>query len=429
MAEESGKTVSAKNAAARNREKPEPLQNIFIIGAKSIGQYGGFETFLDKLTEVHQSDRSIRYYIVTKANGSGAMDETRLSSVSDIKKDAAGEVRSFRYHGANVIKLHVPQIGEIQAVIYDVKAFCWCLRYIDGHGIGNAVIYVLGCRIGPFFGRLVSEAHQRDVRVYVNPDGHEWKRDKWPGPVRWYWKKSEGLMVKHADRVICDSVNIEKYIKEEYSAYTPSTVYIAYGADVEKSGMADDDPRFTSWMKEHGLRPGSYYMCCGRFVPENSFDIMIREFMKSGSRRDLVFISTKNDRLLRKYEEQLHWRGDGRIRFAGTVYDPLLLKKIRENAYGNIHGHTVGGTNPSLLEALGSTKLNLLIDVVFNRETAKDAAMYWSSAEGELAKLIGRADRMRPEEREELGRRAKKRIREAYNWPEIGNEYRRIWLS
>ena len=407
----------------------QALRDIFIIGAKCIGQYGGYETFLDKLTEVHENDDSVRYHIVTKSNGDGAMDETKLSSVSDIKKNDDGSVFSFKYHNAEVVKLKVPQVGAAQAIIYDVKAFKWCLSYIKDHGITNAVIYVLACRIGPFFKGLVKKAHKLNAKVFVNPDGHEWKRAKWSGPVRKYWKESESLMVKSADLLVCDSVNIEKYIKEEYASFNPETTYIAYGADLKKSSLSDDDQKFTSWLEDHGLTKNGYYMCCGRFVPENSFEIMIREFMRSHSTKDFAIITTKNDSLLEELENKLHWRSDKRIKFVGTVYDSELLKKIRENAYGNFHGHTVGGTNPSLLEALGATELNLLIDVGFNREVAQDAALYWGAGEGELASIIDSADSMSEDLRSEYGVKAKDRIRTAYSWAFIGSEYKELWLK
>ena len=403
------------------------ISHVFIIGAKCIGQYGGYETFLDKLTEVHEKERSIQYYIITKANGDGAMDETKLSGVSDVKKDKNEETRSFKYHNANVVKMQVPQIGAAQAIAYDLKAFMWCLSYISSHHIDSPIIYVLACRIGPFFGELVRKAHKLGCEVYVNPDGHEWKRTKWSKPVRNYWRESERLMVKHADLLICDSVNIEKYIMSEYEKYKPQTTYIAYGADVKKSALADDDPKFVGWLEEHGLKVGQYYMCCGRFVPENSFEIMIREFMRSGSSRDFAIITTKNDELLEELEKKLHWKKDSRIKFVGTVYDSELLKKIRENAFGNFHGHTVGGTNPSLLEALGATDLNLLIDVDFNREVAQDAAMYWDSKEGSLSRLIEKADAMDSKLYAEYGHKAKKRIESAFSWEFIGNEYKKIF--
>lgn len=408
-------------------KSPACKHHVFIIGAKSIGQYGGYETFLDRLTEEHQKEKSIKYYIVTKANGDGAMDETRLECVSFVRKDKFGVVHSFKYHNANVIKLSVPRIGAAQAVVYDIKAFNWCLQYISRHRIPNPIIYVLACRIGPFFGELVNKAHRLNARVYVNPDGHEWKRAKWSGPIRKYWKESERIMVKHADLLVCDSVNIEKYINQEYKRYNPKSTYIAYGADVERSTLDDDDPFFLNWMNEHGLKAGRYYMCCGRFVPENSFEIMIREFIRSKTSRDFAIITTKNDALLEKLEKKLHWKSDQRIKFVGTVYDAQLLKKIRENAYGNFHGHTVGGTNPSLLEALGATDLNLLIDVGFNREVAADAALYWGAEEGNLSRLIDETDEMDDQVRNEYGRKAKERIETMYSWKFIGQEYKRLW--
>ena len=97
--------------------------------------------------------------------------------------------------------------------------------------------------------------------------------------------------------------------------------------------------------------------------------------------------------------------------------------KIRENAYGYFHGHEVGGTNPSLLEALGSTELNLLLDVGFNREVAEDAALYWTKDKGSLAVLIDKADKISREQRAEYGEKAKQRIRNAYSWQYIAERY------
>ena len=102
--------------------------------------------------------------------------------------------------------------------------------------------------------------------------------------------------------------------------------------------------------------------------------------------------------------------------------------RIRENAYGYFHGHEVGGTNPSLLEALGCTDLNLLLNVGFNREVAEDAALYWSKTSGDLARLIDGADAMTPDEIAALGEKAKKRIADAYSWQFITDEYKRLFL-
>lgn len=179
--------------------------------------------------------------------------------------------------------------------------------------------------------------------------------------------------------------------------------------------------------EEKGLKAGEYYLVVGRFVPENNYETMIREFMKSHSHKDFAIITNMNDKLRAYLEETLHFSSDPRIKFVGTVYDQQLLKKIRENAYGYFHGHEVGGTNPSLLEALGSTELNLLLDVGFNREVGAEAALYWKKDEGSLAGLIDRADEMSTNERARYGAAAKERIKSAYCWEFIGREYMRLW--
>ena len=151
--------------------------------------------------------------------------------------------------------------------------------------------------------------------------------------------------------------------------------------------------------------------------------------MKSNSQKDFAIITNVNEKFLNELEEKLHFKNDKRIKFVGTVYDQELLKKIRENAYAYLHGHTVGGTNPSLIEALGSTDLNLLVDVGFNKEVAEDCALYWSRGPGSLAKLIDIADRMNTDEIKKMGRMAKKRVAEEYTWDKICKKYKIVFLK
>ena len=412
-----------------SRRDETGARHVFIIGSKSIGQYGGYETFVDKLTEQHQKEPSVKYHIACKANGDGCMDESRLAGAEITVRNSDGSAAEFTYHNAHVFKIPCPNIGPAVAVWYDIAALKYVLRYCEENGISRPVLYILACRIGPFIGGYKKKVRDLGGTLLVNPDGHEWKRAKWSAPIRRYWKQSERGMIRHADLVVCDSVNIEKYILREYKSLSPKTTYIAYGSDTVPSTLADDDPRFAGWLAEKGLRAGEYYLVVGRFVPENNYETMIREFMESGSTKDFAIIANMNDKLRERLEKSLHFSADPRVRFVGTVYDQELLKKIRENAYGYFHGHEVGGTNPSLLEALGSTELNLLLDVGFNREVAGDAALYWTKEKGSLAALIDRADRMGPEERSRYGAAAKERIRSAYSWQFIGDEYKKLWLE
>ena len=411
--------------AIQQNKNMESIRHIFIIGSKSIGQYGGYETFVDKLTEQHQHDASIKYHIACKANGDGHMDETKLAGIEITRRNSDGSAAEFIYHNAHVFKIPCPNIGPAVAVYYDRAAMLYSIQYCKDNRIKDPVFYVLTCRIGLFIDGLIKQVKSVNGTYMLNPDGHEWKRAKWSPPVRKYWKWSEKKMVAAADVVICDSVNIEKYIQTEY--HHPKTTYIAYGGDTTPSVLSDYDPAFTDWLAEKKLKPDGYYLVVGRFVPENNYETMIREFMKSHSPRNFAIITNINDKLKKELESKLHFSSDPRIRFVGTVYDKELLKKIRENAYAYFHGHEVGGTNPSLLEALGSTHLNLLLDVGFNREVGRDAALYWNKKTGDLAGLIDQTDQMSNEEREELGRKAKERIKSAYTWQFIADKYKRLF--
>ena len=151
--------------------------------------------------------------------------------------------------------------------------------------------------------------------------------------------------------------------------------------------------------------------------------------MASDSKRKLVLITTENDKLYQSLNEKLGFERDPRICFVGTVYQYMLLNLIRQNAYAYIHGHEVGGTNPSLLEALAGTEINLLLDVGFNREVGEDGARYWTKETGNLAEMIHETDRMPCEEIHQLGVRAKDRIRTSYQWKDIIHQYEETFLS
>lgn len=409
------------------------VQHVFLVGAKSLGAYGGYETFVNKLTEYHQHDARVKYHVACKANGDGCMDETKADGVSSVVKEH-GETIEFTYHNARCFKIKIPEkLGPAQAIYYDVKSLEECCKYIKKKKIEHPIVYIMACRIGPFVKHFYKEIHKLGGRVYLNPDGHEWMRAKWSAPIRKYWKASEQMMVKWSDLVICDSVNIEKYIHECYDGKgpkgaNPRTSFIAYGAETRRSKLGDDDAKLVRWYEGNKLRAYEYYLVVGRFVPENNYETMIREFMRSSSKKDFAIVTNVNDKFLYELDEKLHFRCDSRIKFVGTIYDQELLMKIREQAYGYFHGHEVGGTNPSLLEALSSTELNLLLDVEFNREVAGDAALYWSKKEDDLAILIDKADIMDAKEKAELGRRAKQRIRDSYSWEYIADRYAEEWL-
>ena len=426
-----GTEITPLPAGAENRggkgvlvtDERETVRHVFLCGAKSIGQYGGYETFADKLSEYQRDNPQIKLHILCKAQGEGHMDETKLPGV----KRLSGT--EFEYHNAHCVKLPVPRIGGAAAVYYDCASVRYCIRYCRARHISHPIVYLLACRIGPFAGWLKKKIHALGGQLHVNPDGHEWIRGKWSLPVRKYWKLSEKGMIRQADLVVCDSRAIERYIQTEYRAFHPRTAYIAYGAETVPSHLTDGASEYVNWMREKGLKKNGYCLAVGRFVPENNIETMIREFMRSASRRDFVLITNRNDALLRRLERKLRFSSDSRIKFVGPVYQPDLLKKIRENAFAYLHGHEVGGTNPSLVESLAATPVSLALDVPFNRETARDAALYWDKTPGNLAALIDRIETLSEAERSALGEKAKDRVRTAYAWPLIAERYGEIWTQ
>ncbi|MGN0343021.1 MAG: beta 1-4 rhamnosyltransferase Cps2T [Roseburia sp.] len=382
------------------------MKDVFIIGSKGIpARYGGFETFVENLTRGQKSSE-IRYHVA-------CMEETE---------------REFVYNGANCFSIKPLPIGPARAVCYDLAAFSRCLKQIRREQLKDPVVYVLACRIGPFTGFLKRRLKRLGGTLYVNPDGHEFKRAKWNRPIRAYWRFSERLMVKHADKMICDSKNMEQYIRTEYECYQPDTMFLAYGTNVKDDFQ--NTGNVTEWLQEHDLQEDGYYLVVGRFVPENNYETMLREFMASDTTRNLVLITNveEND-FYRRLKEETHFDRDPRIKFVGTVYDETLLARIRSMARGYLHGHEVGGTNPSLLEALATTKVNLLLDVGFNREVGEDGALYWTKEAGSLRTLLHQVDKMDETERQHLADMARKRMREHYSWESIVEQYEKLFLA
>ncbi|WHY66798.1 beta 1-4 rhamnosyltransferase Cps2T [Neobacillus sp. SuZ13] len=383
------------------------MKNIFIIGSKGIpSNYGGFETFVDKLTEYKKSSE-IKYHVACMSDN----------------------YNEFEYNGARCFNVKVPNIGPAKAVYYDIKSLDLVYQYIKERNINDAIVYILACRIGPFMKGYKNKFSELNIPVYVNPDGHEWKRAKWNWLIRQYWKLSEKLMIKNTDLAICDSRAIEKYIQEDYKSYQPKTTFIAYGATVNKPENLDAN-KYNEWLKKWDLKGKDYYLIVGRFVEENNYELVIREFMKSKTKKSLIIVTNvEKNKFYNALKERTQFHLDPRIKFVGTIYDQDLLFQVRKGAFGYFHGHEVGGTNPSLLEAMATTSLNLLLNVSFNKEVGKDAAIYFTKEAGNLAEMIKTADSFSDSDIKNKEEKAQQRIQDAYSWDLIVNQYEECFLK
>ncbi|HEX3047389.1 MAG TPA: DUF1972 domain-containing protein, partial [Bacillota bacterium] len=286
------------------------MKHVFIIGSKGIpARYGGFETFVENLTK-RKVDPDIQYHVACLGE----------------------EEKEFEYNGARCFQVKARKVGSAKAVFYDLESLRKCLSYIRKNKIDAPVIYILACRIGPFLGYYQKLLRKMDGQIYVNVDGHEWKRSKWNRWIKAYWKFSERLMVEYADVVVCDALAIRDYIEEEYRRYQPRTVYLSYGAEQQSIEISQE--KAAVWYADHQIKPQEYYLLVGRFVPENNYEIIIREFMASKTSKNLVLITNlEQNKFYGRLLANTGFTRDPRIKFVGTVYDQGLLKKIREDAF------------------------------------------------------------------------------------------------
>lgn len=382
------------------------MKDIFIIGSRGLpAQYGGFETFVEKLVS-HKVSPAIRYHV---------------ACLSD---ESTG--KHFDYKGADCFTVNPPKLGPARVIAYDMMAINYSLKLIKKEGIQAPIFYILGNTIGAFIVHFAKKIQSVGGTLLVNPDGLEWKRAKWSKPVQSYLKYSEKEMTKYANLIISDNRGIETYIQNTYP--WARTTFIAYGTDLSKTTLTAEDSSVRDWYQKWQTQEKEYYLILGRFVPENNYETAIREFMKSSTERDLVIICNhEGNAYFDELRQITGFDKDKRVKFVGTVYDQDLLKYIRNQAFAYIHGHEVGGTNPGLLEALAQTDLNLIFNVDFNHQVAQDTALYWNKEGGSLSKLIDSVDGQASFE--DLGNAAKANMKENYTWEKIVGEYEELFLS
>ena len=388
------------------------IVHVFLLGSMGLpARYGGFETFVDELTKGRQSDR-IYYHVACLQND-------RINN----EKPA-----SFTENGAECFCIRSEKEGAAGRMLFVHRSFLYMEKWIKQHPGEKTAVCILGCRIGLMMPYHAAKLRKAGVRILVNPDGLEWRRKKWNRAARQILRLSEAQLVRYADAVICDSQAIKRYIEKQYPEKKNASRWIAYGAHPEEPAL--DPAVYSAWCEDKGIRPGEYYLIVGRFVPDNNYELMLKEFTASDSRKKLVLISNiQKDGFYRQLQSSSGFDRDSRIVPAGTVYDRALLWHIRKNAFAYLHGHEVGGTNPSLLEAMAASPLNLLIDVPFNREVAEGSALYFTKEESSLRIVMRRAEAMPPEEVKSRKQMALRRIREVYSWSLICSRYEEAFLE
>jgi glycosyltransferase involved in cell wall biosynthesis len=245
----------------------------------------------------------------------------------------------------------------------------------------------------------------------INVDGLDWKRGKWGKVARKYFYLNAKYIGRICpDGVITDATDMQRIYLEEFGTRAAN---IAYGANIEESEDADV-------VRKYGLEPQQYYLIASRMVPENNPDLIIKAFERLRTNKLLAVAGGVNYRS--DFVEALKKTRDARIRFLGHVGDARHVKELHCNAYVYVHGHSLGGTNPSLVKALGCGNCVVALNTPFNQEVLNGSGVTFErNAEDLLAKLQYVEDN--PQAVEQYRRRAPDRIREAYTWEHITDQY------
>lgn len=384
------------------------MKNIIIIGARGYkASYGGWETFVTHLVQ-NYNDENTKFHIPE-------LTHNRKENNKIIEKD-----------NVSCLQVYSPKVGFVTMFIYAIFALKRMKKYIKKNNLENVIIYVLGCRVGPFYPFLIHSLQKRGVKFYLNPDGLEWKRDKWAWWIKICFKISEWFMVRFSDVIICDSKAIKDYIDNQYHRFHKPSHFIPYGAYLNQKEIKTEQVK--DLFKKYQINEHNYYLIVGRFVPENNYELIIKEFINSNTKKDLVIISNvEKNKFYKNLKKKTKFDTDKRIKFIGSVYDHDTLLYFRKNAYAYIHGHSAGGTNPSLLEALATTKINILFHAVYNVEVGMMSSLYFSKRNGDLKRIIEKVETFDEDTIKKYETLAKERIKKDYTWEHIIEEYRKIW--
>jgi len=250
------------------------------------------------------------------------------------------------------------------------------------------------------------------IPTAIHLDGLESKREKWRGAGARYYRWAEDAAVRWGQEVIADAQAIADHVQAKYGR---QCVVIAYGAPVIHPG--------DSRLSELDLEAGHYHLVVARLEPENHVLDAVQAYRASNETKPLVVVGGAP--YSQDYVEQvsLAAAGDVRIRIAGAIYDQELLDQLYGNACTYIHGHSVGGTNPSLLRAMGAGAAVLAYDVEFNREVTDGRALFWADAP-ELTALLDRiATGAEDLHLEQLRASSRQRIADAYQWDDVVDKY------
>ena len=355
---------------------------IAILGTRGIpNYYGGFEQFAEFFS-VYLVKKGHEVYCYNSHNH---------------------PFQEKHFNGVHLLHQHDPEYkyGTFGQFIYDYN----CIR--DARKRDFDIILQLGYTSNSVWFFMLP----KKPIIITNMDGIEWKRSKYNRPVQQFLRFAERLAAMSSDYLVSDSIGIQKFLKKRYNK---ESTYIAYGAH------PFNDPN-ESILKEYDVRKENFNMIMARFEPENNFEMVLDGVVKSAVSTPILVIGNHNT----KYGEVLKnkYKNQSSIRFLGAIYNLEHLNNLRYFSKLYFHGHSVGGTNPSLLEAMASQALVLAHNNDFNRGILKENSYYFSDAEEvkNLLLTIKKNDNL------QFIQNNFEAIVNEFNWEKINGEYLQLF--
>nr|WP_212721610.1 glycosyltransferase [Nocardioides dongxiaopingii] len=351
------------------------------MGTRGVpAHYGGFETAVEEIG-ARLADRG--HEVVVYCRGA--------------------EDRTLREHrGMRLVHLPAVRRRSLETLSHSALSM--------GHAVVRHrpdVAFVFNAANAP----LVPLLRLRRVPVAVHVDGLEWKRDKWSGSGQRFYRRAESVAVRLGDRLISDAQGIADYYLDEFGI---DTDVITYGAPI----LSDPEPRRLAPL---GLERHGYHLVVARFEPENHVLEILEGYRASSAEQPLVVVGSN------PYEGAYDARlravagADDRITLLGGVWDQDLLNSLYANALTYLHGHSVGGTNPSLLRAMGAAAPVIAYDVNFNREVLGDGAGFFLTP-NDVARMVEKAESTAGET-VATGVLLQARARQHYDWDRVAEGY------
>lgn len=358
------------------------MKQVAIVGIQGVpAKYGGFETLVENII------------------GDNCCSEVRYT-VFCSGKDYTTRMKTYK--GAQLKYIPLFHANGIQSTPYDILSMLRCLRGYDT----VIILGVSGCVFLPVFRLLYRK------QLIVNIDGLEHRRAKWGKFARWFLRTSEAMAVRYADVIIADNKGIQDYV---WNTYHKKAELVAYGGDHAQRNVTEE--RQNEILRQYGIAPGNYAVSVCRIEPENNSHLILKAFATSG--KNLVFVGNwKRSEYSRQLKEE--YCGRKNIQMVDSVYDLDILYALRNQCRCYIHGHSAGGTNPSLVEAMFFGKPILAYDVIYNRETTENEAHYFKTNE-ELVELLHDS----PED----GYKMREIAKQHYTWAFIAQQYKALLSS